>query len=173
MHTPHRLAAALVAGLFVFCFGPVDGRAQEIGRLGNINASGVPYHVYAESGEATVRVYVVGGTAGGVYDLGAGTRFDQFLTLISVGPETVTSATREKTRVQLYRTDEAGARRVVLEGEAEELLAANPDEYPLLRDGDFVFVERRSRQRFGWRDALRIVTSVSSIIVLVERFRRL
>lgn len=172
MHTFRTAAIVLLAGLF--CSTLVsDARAQQVGRLGNLNATGVPYHVYAETGDPTIRVYVVGGNAGGVYDIGVGTRLDEFFAIASVQPSSVTPRSRERTTVRLYRVNDLGQREVILEGRTEELLSANPDTYPRLREGDFIEVELRSRERFGWRDGLRIITSIGSIIVLGERIASL
>jgi hypothetical protein len=146
--------------------------AQEIGRMDNITATGVPYYVYAESGEPTIQVYVVGGGAGGVYEIGVGTRFDTFLALASIGSG-ATGETQQKVTVRLFRTSASGQRTMLLEGRAEELLRANPDTYPRLRDGDIVNVEVRTTQRFGWRDGLQILTSLTSIVILIDRLSRL
>lgn len=140
--------------------------------MGTINATGVPYYVYAESGEATIQVYVVGGGARGVYEIGVGTQFDAFLALAAIGPGTDSPGSRQRVTVRLYRTDASGARQMLLEGRAEELVQADPSTYPQLQDGDVISVEVRSRQRFGWRDGLQIFTSLTSIIVLVDRLTR-
>lgn len=172
MYSLYRMAVVFVGCLLSAAVGPTDALAQQVGQLFDVNASGVPYYVYAESGDPTIRVYVVGGGAGGVYDIGVGTRFDEFLAIASVAPGVSSGRTRQRVEVQLYRTDDAGQRRVVLEGRASELLRANPDTYPRLRDGDFLAVEITTRQRFGWRDGLRILTSLSTVILLVDRFAR-
>lgn len=166
----HVTALAFVVSLIGWGAFPATLPAQEVGRVGTINADGVPYYVYAESGEATIQVYVVGGGARGIYEIGVGTRFDAFLALSAIGPGTDSPGSRQRVTVQLYRTDASGARQMLLEGRAEELVQADPSTYPQLQDGDVISVEVRSRQRFGWRDGLSILTSLSSVIVLLERF---
>jgi hypothetical protein len=159
------LVVIIVGGGF-----PAATNAQEVGRMDNITATGVPYYVYAESGEPTIQVYVVGGGAGGVYEIGVGTRFDTFLALAAIGTGAASPGSRQNVTVRLYRTSEVGERQMLLEGRAEELVQADPNTYPRLQDGDFVNVEVRSSQRFGWRDGLSILTSITSLVVLFERF---
>ena len=170
MHATFRVTALALAVSLVGWGGvPMASSAQEVGRMDNVTATGVPYYVYAESGEPTIQVYVVGGGAGGVYEIGVGTQFDTFLALAAIGTGTASPGSRQNVTVRLYRTSEAGARRMLLEGRAEELVQADPSTYPQLREGDVISVDVRSRQRFGWRDGLSILTSLSSIIVLLER----
>lgn len=175
----YNLSRVIARGLLVSVLGcimgsmmgPTGASAQQVGRMNNITANGVPYFVYAETGEPTIQVYVVGGGAGGIYEVGVGTPFDTFLALASIEPGT-TGQTQQKVTVRLLRTNEAGERQVILEGQPEELLQADPETYPRLRDGDFINVEVSTRQRFGWRDGLQILTSLTSIIVLVDRLAR-
>ena len=165
----HIKSLALVL-LILWVGGGNGALAQEVGRVGSVTASGVPYFIYAEAGEPTIQVNVVGGGAGGIYEVGADLRFDEFLTLATLSPG-VQGGTRQQITVRLYRTI-GTQRQLVIEQDVQELLAANPDTYPELQEGDFVNIEIRTRQRFGWRDALRIVTSASSIILLVDRLAR-
>lgn len=153
-----------------FAWGGSEAQAQEVGRLGTITASGVPYFVYAEAGQPTMQIYVVGGGAGGIYEVEADIRFDKFLTLATLSPG-AQGGQRQQITVRLYRTV-AGQRQLVLEQDVKELLAANPSTYPTLQEEDFVNIEIRTRQRFDWRDGLRILTSVSSLILLVDRLGR-
>lgn len=160
------LVALLCTGLLVL--GGTPAQAQEVGRIGNIQASGVPYKTFAEAGEATIRVYVVGGTgSAGIYEVGESTRFDEFLALASISPPPVQPRTRQYINVRLYH-QEGGERVLVMDNRVEELLQQNPNQYPQLQDGDFLQVEIRSRARFGWQDGLRILTSLSSLITLAR-----
>jgi hypothetical protein len=155
-----------------FCGLEQDVHAQEVGRLDNITASGVPYYVYTGVGQPTIQVYLVGGGSSGIYEVQSDLRLDKLLSLASLDP-TSSPRARQEITVRLYRTDEeSGARRLLLESDIRDLLEMNPREYPALQDGDFVNVEIKTRQRFDWRDGLRIVTSISSLIVLGERISR-
>jgi hypothetical protein len=160
--------------LIVVCLFSVsrDIQAQEVGRLNNISASGVPYYVYTEVGQPTIQVYLVGGGSSGIYEVQSDLRLDKMLSLASLDPAT-TPRSRQEITVRLYRTDdESNARRLILESDIRDLLEMDPKMYPALRDGDFLNVEVRTRQRFDWRDGLRIVTSLSSLILLADRIGR-
>jgi hypothetical protein len=146
--------------------------AQEVGRAGNTTYSGVPYKVYADPGEATIRVYVVGSGANGVYEIGTDTRLDELLALTPTNVGSRSGDTEQRVTIRLYRTDDAGQRALMLERPLEDILQANPDTYPTLRERDLISVEVRSRQRFGWRDGLRILTSLASVILVIDRIGR-
>jgi hypothetical protein len=146
--------------------------AQEVGRAGNTTYSGVPYKVYADPGEATIRVYVVGSGANGVYEIGTDTRLDELLALTAAVPGS-RGDTRQRVTVRLYRTTNAGQRELVVEEQLEDVLRAAPSTYPALQEQDLINIEVKTRQRFGWRDGLRILTSLSSVILLIDRLRRL
>lgn len=156
-------------GLLALLVAP-PAQAQSFG--GQVEASGVPYHVFTRPGEPTIEVMVMGSGSAGIYKIGIETNLGELLALTSGGALSSESA-RQRTNVtiRLYRTEE-GARTVIYEEEMEDALAA-PSAYPDLQDGDVLVVETRVRERFGWRDGLRVLTSLSSLILLVDRLRRL
>ena len=144
--------------------------AQQVGRIGNVEASGVPYRIFAESGEATIRVYVVGGTvSAGLYEIGEGTRFDEFLALAGISPPPTQPGTRQQINVRLYH-QEGGERVLVMDKQVEELLRQNPNQYPQLQDGDFLQVEVQSRNKFGWRDVFQLARTVTTLVTLLRVF---
>jgi hypothetical protein len=53
-------------------------------------------------------------------------------------------------------------------------MVENPGGYPVLQGGDLLQVDAtvHQPQPFGWRDGLRILTSLSSIVILVDRVAR-
>ena len=148
---------------------PSPLQAQEVGRIGNIQANGVPYRTFAETGEATIRVYVISPGGSGIYEIGADTRFDELLALASIAPPPRQPQTRQSTMVRLYH-QERGRRALVLEERVEDLLQRDPNNYPQLSDGDFLQVETRTSNRFGWQDGLRILTSLTSLVTLARVF---
>lgn len=170
---PSQRCGRLLLILFMFSVAWGGGQvaeAQEVGRVGRVNAAGVPFYVYTEAGQPTIQVNVVGGNAGGIYQVGDGVRFDEFLTIAAPSPG-VQGGARQQITVRLYRMVNS-ERTMLLEQRMEDILQANPDTYPTLQDGDFINIEVRTRQRFGWRDGLRILTSVSTVLLLIERFTR-
>ncbi len=145
---------------------------QQVGRTQRITAEGVPYRVFAEQGEATIRVYMLGGQgASGIYEIGQGTRFDELLALSALAPQPVQPRTKQRITIRHYH-QEGGNRVLVFEEQLQEILQMNPNQYPELRDGDLIRVEVQTRNRFGWRDGLQILTSLSTVILLVERLTR-
>lgn len=73
--------------------------------------------------------------------------------------------------VRLARTAE-GARSVIYEAPLGELYGT-ASEYPALQDGDIVSVDVEYNQRFGWRDAATIFSSVGTVAVIVLNIIRL
>lgn len=149
-----------------------SAQAQEFGRLGDIQTSGTSYYVFARPGEATVQVLVLG-PGGGIYEVGAETRLDEFLALVGGAPGfgTRSSGSRTKVTIQLYR-EEGGRRTLIYEAPMEEMFA-EPGQYPRLQEGDVFVVETIERSRIGWRDVLSVVTGISSVILLVTRLAAL
>ena len=166
LHVLPRCLGILIVGLLL----AETTHAQQVGRIGNVEASGVPYRIFAESGEATIRIYVVGGTgSAGLYEVGENTRFDEFLALAGISPPPVQPQTRQQINIRLYH-QEGGERVLVMDKRVEELLRQNPNQYPLLQDGDFLQVEVRSQNKFSFRDAFQIVRTATSLVTLLRVF---
>ena len=168
MRRPVYLLIPLVFSLWSFILFPgSQANAQEVGRVGSVEAQGVPYFVFAEVGEPTIRVYVISSGGSGIYEVGAETRFDELLALASIAPPPGGAQTRQKTIVRLYH-QEQGRRALVLEAQIEDLLQRDPNNYPELNDGDFLQVETQVKSRFGWRDAFRLTTTLTSMVTLAR-----
>jgi hypothetical protein len=73
--------------------------------------------------------------------------------------------------VRLARTTD-GARSVIYEAPLEELYGSASG-YPALQTGDILSVDVEYRQRFGWRDAATIFSSVGTVAVIVLNIIRL
>lgn len=73
--------------------------------------------------------------------------------------------------VRLARTS-GSARSVIYEAPLDELYGSASD-YPDLQTGDIVSVDVEYRQRFGWRDAATIFSSVGTVAVIVLNIIRL
>lgn len=59
-----------------------------------------------------------------------------------------------------------GARAVVYEGTLAELAASTP---PVVQEGDIVTVRVAPEGGFTWRDALQVITTVGSFVLLIDR----
>lgn len=150
-----------------------EGRAQEFGRVGDIETRGTSYYVFARPGDATVQVLVMG-LGGGIYEISNGTRLDELLALVGGASDTNIGQRTERqvrtTTVRLYRMQ--GPQRVLIyEAPLQEMLL-EPGTYPTLQDEDLFIVETLDETRFDWRDGLRIVTSAASVLLLIERIVR-
>ncbi|RMF58362.1 MAG: hypothetical protein D6746_09840 [Bacteroidetes bacterium] len=146
----------------------VPASAQEFGRHNRITASGTAYHVFAEPGQATIQVQVVGAVSAGIYEVSAGTDLGRLVALTGLTLTPGASGTSVRYRVKLFRDQPDGRRLLLYDAPLEEMLA-NPGAYPVLQEGDVVMIESKVSQRFQWRDALTILTSLSTIILLVDR----
>jgi hypothetical protein len=73
--------------------------------------------------------------------------------------------------IRLSRTTDA-ARTVIYEAPLEQLFGAQSN-YPSLQDGDIVTVDVEYQQRFGWRDAATIFSSIGTVAVIVLNIIRL
>lgn len=156
--------ASVLVGLMV----PSAYAQQQFGGISNKITQGTSYHIFADPGEATVEVLVLGGSGQGIYIVGAGTRLDQLLAL--TGGVAIGSAapdTRTRANVRLYR-QEAGQRTLVYENSLEDMLA-EPGLYPSLQDGDVFAIEVISKRRVRIREAFFIFNAIVSTGLLIER----
>jgi hypothetical protein len=134
----------------------------------DVISQGTSYHVFAQPGEATIEILVLGDASAGVYVVGEGVSLSKFLALIGgAGSEGTNPDTEVKKTIRLLR-EEGGQRVVVYEARLEELVR-DPSAYPDLRDDDVFTVETEIRRKFNLRETLSIVSSVSSLTLLVLR----
>jgi hypothetical protein len=157
--------------LLLLSASPVE--AQEFGRLDGVTSVGTSYHVFAREGEATVRVLVLG-VGGGIYEVGASTRIDELMALVSGAGSAFGRESAQVTRrvsVNLYR--QTGEGRTLLYSVPVEDMIIEPGASPTLQDGDVFVVEIVDRKRFDWRDGARAISAVSSLILLYLRVKDL
>ena len=156
-----RLLASAVAVLLL------ASTAQAQGQAGELEQSGTSYHSFVRSGELTVEVLVLGTGSDGVYEVGLDTPLDQLLAL--AGGAQVTSDALDEVTLRLFRQEEGG-RSLIYEAPLERMLK-EPGQYPALQDGDVFVMETpgESGERFTWRDAVSIVSSVASLTLVAVR----
>ena len=166
-------AVTITSTLLFVLAGCLTASAQEFGRIDNLINTGTAYYAFAQPGEATVQVIVLGSVAApGVYEIGISVDLGQLLAL-SGGPPLIettgTTRTTSETTVRLFRKS-TGRRDLVYEAPLE-LLLTEPDLYPSLQDGDVFTVEvvTKIKTPFGWRDALSIITTGLAVAILIER----
>ncbi len=153
------LAALMIAGL------AVPAAQAQFGS--ELALSGVSYRTYYTQGEATMQVFVIssaGGTA--IYEIGTDTRLMELLTLAGFAPPPENSST--VTRLTLTIIRPRLANETIYSARIEDLVR-EPERHPALEEGDVLLIESYQREKFNWRTALSIVSSVSSILLLAGR----
>jgi hypothetical protein len=134
----------------------------------DVISQGTAYRVFAQPGESTIEVLVLGDASSGVYVIGEGVDLSKFLALVGgAGGQTRSTDVVVTTTIRLLR-EEGGQRSVVYEAPLEELLR-NPSAYPSLQEGDIFTIDTEARRRFNLRETLSIVSSLTSITLLVLR----
>ena len=160
---PNIYSLIIYLCLQIISFSEVVG--QELKRFEQIISQGTSLHIFADQGEATIQVLVLGVSKSGVYEIGPDIRVDQLL-FLSGGTE---FGKKFRVTVRVYR-EEVIDRRLIYESPLEDMLLT-PSQYPDLVGGDVLVVEVEERSRFDWRDAVRIIATVSSLVSLVRLFQ--
>lgn len=156
--------SAFLVGILILLSAPALAQRNPT----DVISQGTAYRVFAQPGEATIEVLVLGDASAGVYVIGEGTSMSKFLALIGgAGAERTTPETEVKKTVRLMR-EEGGQRVVIYEAQVEELVR-NPSGHPALRGGDVFTIETVARRRFNLRDTLSIVSTITSLTLLTLR----
>lgn len=142
-------------------------------QFGGLQSDGTNYYTFARPGENTIQILMLGDTGrDGIYEIGEGTDLAEFIALAGgAGESPLGARERQNVTVRLLRKGEDGQRSVIYESSITDLLVAS--DYPTLQRDDVLRIRVRRRQVFGWRDALQIVTSASTLILLVDRINRI
>ena len=144
------------------------GSAASAQNPDDIIATGTSFHIYAQPGEPTVEVFVLGQTASGVYVVGESTNLLELLALTGAGATVVDDEQYERDATVRLMREQGGTRAVVYEKPFESFLA-EPATYPTLQDGDIFAVEVNQRRKIGLRDYLQYASSLASITLLILR----
>jgi len=133
--------------------------AQVPTETGGVEAGGTAYYTFARPGQNTIEVIVLGGGQSGIYRVGEDIDMGQLIALAGGGGSGGGGRRgRRKVTVHHFRL-ENGGRSKILEEDLEDF--AERSQYPSLQDGDVVRIE--TRQLVGWRDGLRIASTVLSL----------
>lgn len=139
---------------------------------GGMQTDGTSYYVFARPGQNTVQVMVVGsGIQVGLYEVGEGTNLEQLVVLGGYSPGVRRASNDRTVTIQLYRDNPSGQREMIVDASLDALIAAEAPA-PTVQMGDVVRVEVVDRERFSWRDGLRIVTAAASLTLVIERLVR-
>jgi hypothetical protein len=148
----------------VFVMVSLLGASPSLGQqIGDIQTGGTAFYTFARPGQNTIRVLVIGGGRSGIYEIGDNLELSELLALSGGGGATG----QTKTTVRLYRSTRDG-RQEIFEARLKDFIERSA-EHPSLQGGDLVQIETVQRQRFGWRDVLRIVTTGLTVVFAVER----
>ncbi len=167
--SPTTRFAPLVALCTLFVVVPARGQVPS--QFGDYDVVGAAYHKFVLPGESSIQVLVLAdGGATGIYELGRQVDIGELFALSRATLGAITPREKREVTLKLYR-GAGGNREVIYRATMEEFLSY-PGQYPQLQDRDVMVVETVVKQRFGWRDALSIITGVAAVSLAVDRFRR-
>lgn len=157
------MASRLVL-LLVLLLAGAGAHAQVLG-----GASGVAVYRYAEPGQMTKDVQVWGAVRSpGIYQVERDTDLLTVLTLAG-GPAVSTEDDRTVRNVTVRVIREPGSARTLLLDTTLGALTSGDLPLPELRDGDLVSLTAETRQRFTWRDALSVTSSLGTLALVILR----
>ena len=163
--------------LFIFT---IQSSAQEIPdrflqQTPGLAGRGMVNHVFTKRGDLPIHVSVWGSARTGRYEIPEGTNLGQMLSLAGgpgadmrgfvLGTDQRTRLDRGKTHIRLSRNTN-GISQVVLETRISELLEGDLRNFPL-QDGDIIMIDQV--RRFNLWDAMMIISSTASFILLLDR----
>ncbi len=171
-HTSIVSMLLLVIGL-ISALTPPAATAQAFWRVEETKTNaGNYYYYYVNPGTATIRVQMLGAVRlPGLYEVSEDTDLGQLVALSGGPPMGVHPTGSElKVAMRVYRRTPSGEA-TIFEQSLDRTLS-NPNAYPVLMDGDVIVMDVTQHQRFGWRDATRVISAVGVIALAVERFIR-
>ena len=157
MRLPLLLVCLVLAGL-----SPAYGQTLT-------TSSGVAVFRYANPGQPTMDIRVWGAVRSpGVYQVERDTDLIDVLTLAG-GPAIPSEDDRSVRNVSVEVLRGTGAGRTPVLTTTLDALTARDMPLPELQDGDLVSLVLQSKQRFTWRDALSVTSSVAGLALLILR----
>ncbi len=157
---PRRFAGLLALALFTTL--PATAQVAP-----DLQMSGVSYKTYYSEGELTMQVFLISSTGStGIYEIGTDTRLLELITLAGFAPpvrqeRSITRNTISVVRPRLGQEPIYSAR--------IEQFVQEPERHPTLEEGDVIMIESAQKSRFTWREAVSIVSGVSSVLLLAGR----
>lgn len=166
-----RIVVSAVFVLLLLIAPQTNGAFAQSFGAGGVENEGMAFNRFVRPGEATIQLWVISDTRSGLYEVGESVSLGELVVLTGTGPGMTTARERRRTDVKVYR-GQGSTRDLVYDATLEEMVQ-EPGRYPALQSGDVVMMETHTSQRFQWRDALTIVSAVSTSILLIDRIRRL
>ncbi len=149
----------------------VAGGTVQAQTLDDLRSNSAAYYRFADPTDITIDLKVWGAVSNpGLYEVRQGMRLSTLLSLAG-GPQGVVGdpRTRRILTIRLWRPQpNGGPYQAIFETQMEdEILVLNDD--PVLLSGDVIVADEMVRQLFNWRDALAILTSVGTFILIFEQ----
>lgn len=162
-------------GVVIMVSFPSVGHAQRFGRFEDTETNVAAYYHFVQPGKPTIQVHVFGAaTFPGLYEVNAETPFGTVLTFAR--PQITTGGRSPRTldlgdiEIRLLRHGSANDG-LVFKASLQQVMM-NPDENPVLQDGDVVTIQAGGGS-VDWRDVLSVVQSVAIFSLAVWRFSRI
>ena len=131
---------------------------------------GGSYYRFADVSDVTMEIKVWGAVANpGFYEVREGLNLSTVLSLAG-GPQAppASRSTASAYSVRLFRLQTGDRYQLFTETLMENQLGMlNSD--PVLMQGDMVITEAKTRQRFGWREGLSILTATATLVLVVDQ----
>lgn len=135
----------------------------------SVESIGASYHFFAQPGEPTIQVLVLGDASTGMYVIGSNTSMMELLALTGSGRAAQGESAQIKRDVTIRLMREQGGQRNIVYEEAFETFLSEPASNPALQDGDIFTVEIDQERKMGILDALAIASRLASVTLLAIR----
>ncbi len=152
----------------------VAGGTVQAQTLDDLRSNSAAYYRFADPTDITIDLKVWGAVSNpGLYEVRQGMRLSTLLSLAG-GPQGAerTTRTRRILTIRLWRPQpNGGPYQAIFETQMQdEIVVLNDD--PVLLSGDVIVADEVVEQRFGWRDGLTILTSVASLVLIIDTITR-
>ena len=152
----------------------VAGGTVQAQTLSDLMSNTGAYYKFADPTDITIDLKVWGAVSHpGLYEVRQGMRLSTLLSLAGgpQGAERTTGTSRILT-IRLWRPQPSGGPyEAIFETQMEdEIVVLNDD--PVLLSGDVIVVDEVVKQLFNWRDGLSILTSVGTLILIIDNLTR-
>lgn len=158
----HISTCACIATLLLLLPSPAQAQVDA-----QLQAGGVSYKTYFSQGELTMQVFVVSSTGStGIYEVGTDTRLMELITLAGFAPPVRNDRSVVRNTLSVIRPRLGNE--PIYEARLEDFVR-EPERHPALEEGDVIMIESVQRARFTWREAVQIISGVSSVLLLAGR----
>ena len=152
----------------------VAGGTVQAQTLDGFSGNSGAYYRFADPTDITIDLKVWGAVSNpGLYEVRQGMRLSTLLSLAG-GPQGAERTTRTRTTltIRLWRPQpNGGPYQAIFEIQMQdEILVLNDD--PVLLSGDVIVADAMVKQRFNWRDGLAVLTSVASLVLIIDTLAR-